>query len=214
IRSADDGAERPLLCVARTDRVRVVVQIPDADVPYLHVGHPVRVRIDALGGEEFTGTVSRIACRQDRRTRCMRAEIDLANSRGRLGDGMYGGVTISVPASSESLTVPHSCLVGQSPGSQRATVYVWSDGRVRQTPVAIARSNGEQVELFSGLSPSELVVVNPPEGLLDGAPSLADVSQPPQTETAATRYDPRARLQPAVDVDPSIHPDASALLFP
>ena len=49
------GRGLPLLTVMRTDRMRVVVQVPDLDVALLDVGDPATVVIDALKGRSFTG---------------------------------------------------------------------------------------------------------------------------------------------------------------
>src|SRR6185312_8957181 len=61
IRSAADGNPIPLLTVARTDVVRVVTMVPDRDVPYVDVGDPAEVTLDALGSRVLKGKVSRYA---------------------------------------------------------------------------------------------------------------------------------------------------------
>src|SRR5581483_5395262 len=94
IRAADQGASRPLLDVAKTDLMRVVVQIPDKDVPFAGPGDTAVVEIDALPGKKFNGKVSRIANAEDSQTRTMRTEIDLANADGILREGMYGRATV------------------------------------------------------------------------------------------------------------------------
>ncbi len=73
IRVSRPGGSVPLLTVARTDVMRVIVQVPDRDVPYTNVGDPAVVEMDALGGEKFTGKVSRISNSEDRGTRTMRS---------------------------------------------------------------------------------------------------------------------------------------------
>ncbi len=61
IRAADQGGNTPLLTVARTDLMRVVVQVPDRDVPYTGVGDPAVLVVDTLLGEKFHGKVARFA---------------------------------------------------------------------------------------------------------------------------------------------------------
>ena len=95
IRAAQDGGQQPpLLSVERTDLMRVVVQVPDRDVPFTNAGDSAVVRIDALPGAEFKAMVSRVAEAEEPQTRTMRTEIDVANPEDQLRHGMYGRVTI------------------------------------------------------------------------------------------------------------------------
>src|SRR6266545_451608 len=94
VRSATgSSAQGPLLTVERTDRMRVIVQIPDRDVPYADPGDAAVVEIDALPGKKFAAKISRIAGSEDPQTRLMRVEIDLPNPTGKIRQGMYGRVT-------------------------------------------------------------------------------------------------------------------------
>src|SRR5262249_24243271 len=53
IKSADQGRTTPLFSVERTDVMRVVVQVPDRDVPFVSLGDPAVIEIDALPGVVF-----------------------------------------------------------------------------------------------------------------------------------------------------------------
>ena len=55
VRSAAEGGAVPILAVARVDKMRVVLPVPDVDVPFVNRGDPVVFRIVALPGEEFKG---------------------------------------------------------------------------------------------------------------------------------------------------------------
>src|SRR5204862_855031 len=113
VRAANEGgAHLPLLTVQRTDRMRVVVQIPDRDVPYCDPGDPAIVEIDALPGQKLLAKVSRVARSEDHDTRLMHVEIDLPNPTGKICNGMYGKVTI-ILEESDLLTVPPSSLLAK-----------------------------------------------------------------------------------------------------
>ena len=94
VRAATESGNQPLLTVQRTDKMRVVVQVPDRDVIYAYVGDPVTIEIDALPGVRYSKQISRIAQSQDPQTRLMRLEVDLPNPTGKIRDGMYGRATI------------------------------------------------------------------------------------------------------------------------
>ncbi len=170
IRSAEGGsAQKPILTVARTDKVRVVTHVPDRDVPFTTIGDKVRITLDALPGEVIEGTVTRYAETEDPDSRTMRTEIWLDNPTDRLREGMYGTATIILDDKSQNLTVPTSCLTGKT-GQGEAAVFVFKDGRVHLTPVKIGADDGLRVEIFSGLKPEEDVVRNSGQ-VTDGIPA-------------------------------------------
>jgi RND family efflux transporter MFP subunit len=168
IRSAEEGTVRPILTVARTDKLRVVTYIPDRDVPFTDVGDRALITLTALPGEVFEGKVSRLAETEDPQSRTMRTEIDLWNPKNRLREGMYGIATILLQESSGSLTVPTFCLSDKSKGNE-GSVFVVRDGKAKLVPVKIGADDGVRVEIVSGLRPEDDVVLNP--GLVtDGTP--------------------------------------------
>jgi RND family efflux transporter MFP subunit len=180
IRAAAEGAGEPLVKLARTDHVRVVVRIADPDVPFVHPGQPAVVKIDALGGETFAGTVSRVSGHQDRRTRTMRAEIDLPNAANLLAGGMYGAVSITVPAPAENLSLPEECLVGRTHNG-RGKVYVLSEGRLHLRTVGVGRRGEGRVEVLAGLAPTDRVLADGPDDTaapLDGLRAIARSDRP------------------------------------
>jgi hypothetical protein len=66
------------------------------------------------------------------------------------------------------LTLPSACLVGDVK-SGRGQMFVVKDKTVKIVSVVIASDNGREVEVISGLEPTDSVVVRAPAGLADGA---------------------------------------------
>ncbi|HLW64012.1 MAG TPA: efflux RND transporter periplasmic adaptor subunit, partial [Gemmataceae bacterium] len=90
------GKMQPLLVVARTDLVRVIIHAAENDATRIRVGTPAVIRLDALKDMEFKGKVSRVAGSLEPTNRTLRAEIDLPNSENKILPGMYGTVTLTV----------------------------------------------------------------------------------------------------------------------
>lgn len=169
IRAADQGAQQPLLSVAKTDVMRVVVQVPDQDVPFTNPGDQAVVEIDALRGMKFNGRVSRLATIEDTHTRTMRTEIDLPNPNGVLRGGMYGRVTIVLEKPTKALTIPASCLVGHSEEGV-GWVYVVRKDRTYRTQVKLGADNGLQLEILGGLAATDEVVARYNGSIGDNVP--------------------------------------------
>jgi RND family efflux transporter MFP subunit len=172
IRAASEGGSQvPLLTVQRTDLFRVVVQVPDRDVPYCKPGDPAVVEIDALPGASFPAKVARLSNSEDVETRLMHVEIDLPNPTGKIRDGMYGRVTITLEQSN-FLSIPPSCLVGRVKDG-KGTVYVVRGGVAHRVPVQIGQDNGLRVAILSGLRADDRVILSPGSKVEDGVPVAA-----------------------------------------
>lgn len=101
VRSAAQGAGLPLLALARVDRLRLVLDVPEVHAPVIRPGTEVRIQVRASGQQLLTGEVARIASALRADTRTMRAEVDLDNDDGALMPGMYARALIQLPAKSE-----------------------------------------------------------------------------------------------------------------
>ncbi len=157
IRSAAEGGNTPLLSVARTDLMRVVIMVPDLDVPYVNRGDPATIVVDALAERVFQGKVARFA-NSETELKLMRTEVDLPNPRNQLRDGMYGTTTLEIEPPSNNMTVPSTCLIEQSDKGEGA-VYVVRAGKVHRQAVRVGKDNGQETEIVNGLSPDDSVVV-------------------------------------------------------
>jgi HlyD family secretion protein len=173
IRAAEQGGTTPLLTVARIDKMRVIVKVPERDVPFTDPGDPAIVELDAIPGLKFKAEVSRIANSEDRVSRSMRTEIDLKNTANQLRDGMFGRVTIMLRKAGNGLTVPSSSLVAESKSKKNA-VFVVHDGKAHLQHVEVGQDDGIRAEILSGLSIDDRVVARPGSDLVDGAPVDGD----------------------------------------
>jgi RND family efflux transporter MFP subunit len=158
VRSAADGAQPPLLTVARTDLMRVVVRVPDRDVTLTNPGDPVTLTVDGLDGRSFRGKVARVAESEDHTTRTMRVEVDVPNPEGLLRDGMYGRARIGLEPPSRRLSVPSGCVVSRE-SKGRGAVHVVRAGKVERVAVVVDADNGTRAEIGSGLSADDQVVL-------------------------------------------------------
>jgi len=81
--------------------------------------------------------------------------------------GGYASVRLSLQREgTPPLHIPSSALIFNQNGLRVATVG--ADGKVVFKTVTIARDLGRDIELASGLSPDDRVIVAPPDGIADG----------------------------------------------
>ncbi len=178
IRSADAGyakGERvPVLAVERTDIMRVVIQVPERDVPFVDCGDPAVVEVDALPGIVFKTRgadkveVSRLAASEDPQTRMMRTEVHLKNPDRTLRRGMFGRVTLTLQVGAPgAFRIPSAALFGKA-GDGKGAVRLARGGKAAFVPVQIGADNGSEVEILSGLTAEDRVIVRAAGPLSEG----------------------------------------------
>lgn len=168
IRAAEQNGHLPLLTVERTDVMRLVLYVPDKDVPFADPSDETETEIDALPGHKFLGKVSRIAFSEDRKTKTMRTEVDLHNEQKLLRNGMYGRTTILLEKGNpNALTVPSTALVGTTKKG-KGTVYLVKNEKAIKTPVSVMNDNGVFVEITEGITADDLVIIGNNNSLADG----------------------------------------------
>ena len=168
IRAGAEGGSAAVLVVMKTDKMRVVVAVPDLDVPLLDKGDHVTVRIDAIGDRVYQGTIARTAYAEDPATRTLRSEIDLDNADGRLRPGQYGTAAIVLEDFGNRLTIAMSALIdGRGAGGDAACYRIEGKQAVR-TRIKIGKNYGVRIEVVDGLKEGDSVVINAGAGISDG----------------------------------------------
>jgi RND family efflux transporter MFP subunit len=182
--SAGGAQQEPLLTVQRTDKLRVVVQVPARDVPYADAGDQAAIELDDLPGVKFQAPIARTSGSQDPNTRLMRVEIDLDNKDGKIKPGMFGRATILLERAPDRLSLPVACLTRRKEDG-KATVYVVRDGKAWLVPVETAAGDGVRVAILKGLTEADTVVTSAAGTLSNGARVQvpASVAAPPRGKT-------------------------------
>src|SRR3984885_11941593 len=111
-----------LFTVQRIDTIRVFCDVPENDVPHLHVGDPAIVKPSGFDGKAFMGNVTRFSLRLDPETRNMRTEIDLPNPKERLYPGTYAVVSLEMNRRPDGLTIPAAAVGSDGDGNFVYTV--------------------------------------------------------------------------------------------
>jgi RND family efflux transporter MFP subunit len=149
VQPAGGGSTTALLVVARTDPVRVFVDVPEADAALVRPGAEATVRVQSLGGAAIRGAVARTAWALDPSARTLRTEIDLPNPDGRLRPGMYVQARVAVDLP-EAWVLPATALAKQG---DAVVCYRVEGGKAVRTPVQTGRSDGTLTEVLKWQKP-------------------------------------------------------------
>ena len=154
--TASSTQAMPVVTIAQYDRLRLVLPVPEEDVPAVHLGSLVDVNVLALR-RHFVGKVARFADSLDMQTRTMHTEVDVENPRATLVEGMYANVTLVLHQDQHALSVPLQAVTRN--GSSASVLLVNPQDRIELRPVQLGLEGATRVEVLSGLSLNDRVVI-------------------------------------------------------
>jgi RND family efflux transporter MFP subunit len=177
------GNAREIFHLAATRTLRVFVNVPQAYSRVAHVGVTADMTLREYPDRHFLGTLVRTSQSIDVGSRTLLSEFDVDNSKGDLLPGSYCDVHVKLPTPESTVRVPVSTLIFKSDGLQVATVGAGE--RIVLRTVTVGRDYGVAVEITSGVTAADRIVINPPDSLADGAlvrvvPDAAKSGGPPQ----------------------------------
>jgi RND family efflux transporter MFP subunit len=146
----------PVVRIAQISVLRLVLPIPESIAGQIRLGDPVKVHVQALN-QDSVGKVSRFADALDPQTRTMETEIDFQNPDGKLLPGMYVEAKIGVAAKTDVLTVPLEAV--ETSGSEGTVLVVNAQNTLEERKVHLGLEGSTRVEVLSGLSDGERVVI-------------------------------------------------------
>jgi RND family efflux transporter MFP subunit len=146
----------PVVRLAQISKLRLVLPIPESVAAQIHLGDPVKVRVQALN-QDFIGKVSRFADSLDRQTRTMETEIDFDNRDGHLIPGMYAESQISLHAKKDALTIPLEAVARN--GDETTVLAVNAQNIIEVRQVKLGMEDSASVEVLSGLADQDRVVI-------------------------------------------------------
>lgn len=158
------SSAKELFRVASVNTLRVFVAVPEVYSPDIHNGDTATLTLDEYPGQQFVGTIARNSNAIDQSSRTLNVEVDVANPDGKLLPGSYVFVHFKVPQQQLRLAIPSNALLFRAQGLQVAVVR---NGRVHLQSVTIGKDDGKTVEIASGLSASDAVIIDPSDSIAE-----------------------------------------------
>jgi RND family efflux transporter MFP subunit len=179
--SASSGVG-PVVRLAEVSKLRLVVPVPESAVSQIHLGDPVKARVQALN-QDFQGKVSRFSDSLDRQTRTMETEIDFPNKNGRLIPGMYAEATLSLAKNALELCVP---LEAVARNNNEATVLtVNKNNEIEERKIELGFEGESYVQVLGGVVEGDRVVIGARSQFRPGQKVQPKDVSGQRTETAA-----------------------------
>jgi len=176
---------RPVFEIVTLDPVEIGVGVPETDIHLVRLGQAAAIRIPALPGDLFEGTVRVIGVSADPNTRTYMTRITVPNPRHVLRVGMVAEAYIQGDRILELMTLPAEAVVRDPQGATMVFVYYPDQGRVHARRVGTGSVYGREIVIKSGLSGDESIVLAGQEKLRDGVSVSATSETVPAADPSA-----------------------------
>ncbi len=170
----------PVFEIVQMDPLEVNVGVPETDVRLVRVGQKAIITVPAIPGKVFEGTVRIINVSADPATRTYMTRISVPNHERLLRVGMVAEATIRGDQTITMTTLPGDAVVRDPQGATQVFVYYPDQKRVYAKRVEIGAIVNKNVEIKSGLSGNELIVLAGQSKLRNGLMVSATEQQPAQ----------------------------------
>ena len=148
-----------MFVVSDIKKLRVYVNVPQSYVPAIKIGAKAVITMPEYPNRTFLATVEASSQSVDVASGTTRMQLGLENDKSELMPGGYANVRMSLARDAVPLHIPASALIFNQNGLRVATVG--SDDKVLFKTVTIARDLGRDIELASGISPDDRIIVCP-----------------------------------------------------
>ncbi len=168
-RTADLGEyvspQQKVATVVRTNPLRIRIDIPEQAIPEVRVGQSVSITTSAWPDKNFSGRVARIAPNVSATSRTLTVEAEIENSSGALKPGQFATVRILQERAEPAVLIPARAVISEAGVSR---VFVIKEGRAEQRLVQTGQTEGDLIEIRSGVSTDELIATSNLQQLSDG----------------------------------------------
>ena len=168
-RPADVGEyispQQKVATIVNLNPLRVRIDVPEQSIPQIRVGESVSVSVAAYPDRSFSGHVARVSPSLNSTSRTLTVEADVQNPNAELKPGQFATVRVLLPQSEAAVLVPQRALRTISGSTY---VYVLKNGFAQQRLVQTGQTEGDLIEIKSGVTADEVVATSNVDQLNDG----------------------------------------------
>jgi RND family efflux transporter MFP subunit len=146
----------PMVTLVRLDPLRLRVEVSEREARQVRLNQAVRLTLEG-DTNIYHGTVQRLSPALNETTRMLIVEADIHND-GRLHPGSFARAEIVTAPDSTALAIPTNTVVTFA-GLEKA--FIVRDHKAVERRIITGQTNQNWVEVISGLSAGEAVILNP-----------------------------------------------------
>ncbi|MDF2178175.1 efflux RND transporter periplasmic adaptor subunit [Aliiglaciecola sp. CAU 1673] len=144
-----------------------VVHLPEKELPRVHVQQQAKLNVTALGDNGVNAYVERISPVIDANTGTFKVTLRVPNEDNHLKAGMFAQVRLNYDTHQNATLLPRQAVLNID---DKVNVFVVKDGVAEKIQIKTGYQEGNMVEVLSGLTGDEQVVITGHHNLKDKAP--------------------------------------------
>jgi len=178
-----------LFVVTDFDPLIARIYLPEREVLDLDLGRDVRMTLKADRDIDFDGRILRISPVVDTSTGTVKVTVAALRPPAQVRPGAFVTVDVTRDTHSNTMLLPREAVVREL---KKAHVFVALDGVVEKRDVDLGMEEDEDIEILSGISAGDSVVVAGQGSLEDGA-AIKVLAEDGEAQAAADGADVPAR---------------------
>jgi multidrug efflux pump subunit AcrA (membrane-fusion protein) len=155
-----------LMTIVDTQHLLARTFLPEQYSGRLKPGQTAYIQVGALPNQRVPARVQLISPVVDAESGTFKVTVALTAPPPELKPGMFTTVFMTVAQQQQALVIPKRALTLDQ---AEATVYRLQDGRAQLAAITLGETDGDRIEVRSGLTEGDLVVVVGQDNLLNGA---------------------------------------------
>ena len=156
----------PLFEIVNIDTVRASVDVIEAQLSEVTLNQQATIEIDGID-TPMSGSIVFISPTLEVMRRIAKVEILMDNPEGTIKPGMFAKVTIPVKVHTDAIIISRTSLIGDA-DTKTQNVFVVENGVSQRRPIEIGLLRGAEVEVVSGITEGEAIVIAGQHSLKDG----------------------------------------------
>ena len=141
--------------------------LPETYLSKVKLAQRIEITTPAFPDQVYSGTVTAISPAINEQSRSFMVRAVIKNENLELRPGLFASAILEISKNDNALLIPEQALI---PQGQQYFIMKVIDGKVSQVPVKIGQRRKAEVELVSGLTAGDVVIIAGQIKLQPGAP--------------------------------------------
>ena len=162
------GIGLPLFVVSDIRTVKVNASIPESELHNLHIGNTANVYVSSLD-KDFSGKITEIGSVAEATTRSFTAKIEIKNPDLQIRPGMTAEIKIKTNGTESFVAIPAEAILHDIDNSSYVFIADTIKNQAFKRTISLGNILDNQIEVVSGLTPGEPVIVSGQQKLSNGS---------------------------------------------
>lgn len=155
--------------LVKIETVLVKISVPENEINRFSLDQNATVTVSAIGGKQFTGTVTNISPVAELMSRTYTVKIRVKNTGQELKPGMVCDVRMEFGNEAGTLVVPNNSVSKDHEGNTYVFVVSSDKKTVKKQIITVGRYHYSGIEVIEGLSEGQIIVCEGGEKLSDNS---------------------------------------------